>query len=68
MDLEFLSPHDPEAVTVFMDMGLRFVERDTKGVKLGNINCIYDVIDEQRFFLSVIKYGMKCEVLNEHNH
>jgi hypothetical protein len=39
------------------DIGVSYNNKESKNSKF----CIYDVIDEQLFFLSVLKYGIEFE-------
>ncbi len=53
LDIEFLTPNDPEAQDRFLDLGLGWVQ-----VNENPLNPTYCVVDKEKFLLSVIKYGL----------
>lgn len=54
LGLQFISPNDPEAQLCFLDLGLRWVQMNADP-----LHQYYDVIDKEKFFLSVLKYGIE---------
>jgi hypothetical protein len=59
LDLEFLAPWDQEAQSRLLDLGLSWVRKTDDFVTQ-----ICDVVDKEKFFLSVIEYGIVYEELN----
>lgn len=56
LGLQFISPNDPEAQLCFLDLGLRWVQMNDNP-----LHQYYDVIDKEKFLLSVIEYGIVFE-------
>jgi hypothetical protein len=56
LDIEFLTPWDEESQARFLDLGLSWV-RKTDSI----LEHVYDVVDKEKFLLSVIEYGIDFE-------
>jgi hypothetical protein len=63
LDLQFCALHSEEAKACLFELGLDFIERfdedSTQQGRTKSIYGIYDVIDKEKFFLSVIKHGIE---------
>jgi hypothetical protein len=62
MNVIFLKAEWTRPNVTSFEMGIRYNGQLTNNYKLKNI-CIYEVIDEQLFFLNVIEHSIEFEVV-----
>ena len=56
LDLKFITPWDKESQTRFLNLGLSWVKKADS-----TLEHVYDVVDKEKFLLSVIEYGIVFE-------
>lgn len=60
LNLVFIPPQGAHPQAVFLDMGLRYLDKEVNTHRL-HYGVHYEVVDKDKFFLSVLKYGIEYE-------